>query len=434
MNKTPKVLKQERADVRAGDHILSVYEGVTDLASFVVPFIAQGQARGDQILYVTDDLRLSEVTQALAAGGVDVNREIERGHMGFLTAQEWYGLPRFDATSEDGILRVIDLFRRRVREAAARRFAGLCVAVEMTWALKAGIPEDTVVALEDLYDEAAAGIGNLTAACMYRRGRFAPATLRRMLRNHRKVAAGNLVHVSLNPMFENLAETDQRALLRSSRERRVPKGGFFFNQGDEAREVFLLTRGKVKLVRTDRDGRNTILDLEAPTEIFGERAAFARTPLLASAQALEDSCALVWDVSTILEAMMCHPSIALNVARMMAEQVEGALARIEDLASVRVELRLARLLRLLAQTMGRPTPQGIVVEVPISGQELAEMIGTTPYSVSRLLAGWRRLGIVDAQRDQILILQLHRLTGLGGGLDGQEGATPAANGNPSPES
>jgi CRP-like cAMP-binding protein len=101
---------------------------------------------------------------------------------------------------------------------------------------------------------------------------------------------------------------------------------------------------------------------------------------------------------------------------------------------VRVELRLARLLRLLAQTMGRPTPQGIVVEVPISGQELAEMIGTTPYSVSRLLAGWRRLGIVDAQRDQILILQLHRLTTLGGELDGQEGAQAAASGNPSPES
>ena len=430
MNMTPRVLKQELGDLRAGDHILSVYESVTDLAAFVVPFIAQGRARGDQILYVTDDLRLSEVTQALAAGGVDVNREIERGGMGFLTAQEWYGLPRFDATSEDGISRVIDLFRRRVSEAAARRFAGLCVAVEMTWALKAGIPADTVVALEDLYEEAAAGIGNLTAACMYRRGRFAPAVLRRMLRSHRKVAAGNFVHVSLNPLFENLAETDQRALLSLARERRVPKGGSFFNQGDEAREVFLLTSGKVKLVRTDRDGRNTIQDLEAPTEIFGERAAFARTPRLASAQALEDSWALVWDVSTILEAMMRHPSIALNVARMMAEQVEGALTRIEDLASARVELRLARLLTLLAQTMGRPTPQGIAVEFPISGQELAEMISTTPYTVSRLLAGWRRLGVVDAQRDQILILQLDRLTALVGELDGTEGANPAVGGFP----
>ncbi len=433
MNATPRGLKQELGDLRAGDHILSVYEGLTDLAAFVVPFIAQGQARGDQILYVTDDLRLSEVTQALAAGGIDVNREIERGGMGFMTAQEWYGLPRFDATSEDGISRVIELFRRRISQAAARRFAGLCVAVEMTWALKVGIPEDTLVALEDLYEDASAGIGPLTAACMYRRGRFAPAVLRRMLRSHRTVVAGNLVHVSLNPMFENLAETDQRALVQSSRERRVPKGGFFFNQGDEAHEVFLLTSGKVKLVRIGREGRSTILDLEAPTEIFGERAAFARTPQLASAQALEDSRALVWDVSTILEAMMRHPSIALNVARMMAEHVEGALTRIEDLASERVELRLARLLTLLAQTMGRPTPQGIAVEFPLSGQELAEMIGTTPYTVSRLLAGWRRVGVVDAQRDQILILQLHRLTALVGELDGQEGANPAAEVFPSSE-
>jgi CRP/FNR family transcriptional regulator len=425
LNTTPTVPKQDLGELRAGDHILCIYEGVADLAAFVVPFIAQGQARGERILYVTDDLRLTEVTQALAAGGVDVNREIERGGMGFLTAQEWYGLPTFDATSEDGISRVIELFRRRVREAAARRFAGLSVAVEMTWALKMGIPEDAILALEDLYEDAAAGLGPLTAACLYRRGRFAPAMLRRMLRIHRKVVAGDLVHIRLNPLFQDLAEPDQLALLQSARARHVPKGAVFFNQGDEARELFILTRGKVKLVRTDRDGRNIIVGVEAPTELFGDRAAFARTPRLSSAQALEDSRALVWDVSTMLQAMMRHPSIALNVLRSMAGYVEGALTRIEDLSSVKVELRLARLLTLLAETMGRPTPQGTILEVPISGQELAEMISTTPYTVSRLLAGWRRLGVVDAQRNQILILQPHRLAALVGETDSPAGAHPA---------
>ncbi len=85
---------------------------------------------------------------------------------------------------------------------------------------------------------------------------------------------------------------------------------------------------------------------------------------------------------------------------------------------------------VMNQTMGRPTAQGIAVEFPISGQELAEMIATTPYTVSRILAGWRRLGVVDAQRDQILILQPQRLAAIAGEPGRAEVSDPAEGSSP----
>ncbi|HVH31440.1 MAG TPA: MEDS domain-containing protein [bacterium] len=424
MSTSPRVLKPELGEPQPGDHTLFVYEDAVDLTAWVVLFIQHGLDRNEQILYVADDLQLSQVAEALAAGGVDVNREVKRGAVIFVNAEEYCALPRFDASH------MVDLIRTRVREAGACRFAGLMVAAEMTWALKIGIPDIALVEYEGLLDDAFRSLGPLTVACMYRRGRFTPVVLKQLLHSHGTVVAGDHVHVSLNPWFQHLAETDRHALLQSAGERRITPGGFFFKQGDEARELFILTSGRVKLVRTDPDGRNIIHHLVAPTELFGERAALASTPRLTSAQAVQGSRALVWDVQTILEAMMRHPAIGLNAVLLMAERVERHLTRFQDLSLLRVELRFARLLRQLAQTMGRPTLRGVVLDVPLTGQELAEMASTTPYTVSRLLAAWRRLDIVDAQHDRILILQPQRLAAIAEEPDSADVAAPAEGGSP----
>ncbi|TMJ10374.1 MAG: Crp/Fnr family transcriptional regulator [Bacillati bacterium ANGP1] len=79
-----------------------------------------------------------------------------------------------------------------------------------------------------------------------------------------------------------------------------------------------------------------------------------------------------------------------------------------------MEQRLARFLLRLAQSIGRQTVRGLAVDVALSGQELAELVITTPFTVSRILADWRRLGIADAQRDRILILDLKRIRAVAG--------------------
>lgn len=77
-----------------------------------------------------------------------------------------------------------------------------------------------------------------------------------------------------------------------------------------------------------------------------------------------------------------------------------------------MEQRLSRLLLRLAQSIGRKTVHAIVLDVPRSGQDLAELVISTPYTVSRILADWRRLGVADAQCERILLLDQERLAAI----------------------
>ena len=89
-----------------------------------------------------------------------------------------------------------------------------------------------------------------------------------------------------------------------------------------------------------------------------------------------------------------------------------------------MERWLARLLLRLADSVGRKTPQGAVIELSLSGRDLAELAITTPYTVSRILAEWRRLNIADAQRERILVLDHPRLEAIAG-PHAREGLPPA---------
>jgi CRP-like cAMP-binding protein len=402
-----RALREQWGELRPGDHIAFLYEDAAELTSFAVSFIKDGLARGERCVYIVGEVEPTEVTEALVAGGVDVNRAIERGALIVLSPQEYFALPPFDAS------RVVELMRKRATEAISRGFAGLRIAGEMTWTLQKGIRDDELLGFESLVDRAT-GPGLLTAACMYRRDRFPPAVLQRLVRSHAKVVAGDHVYLSLSALFQTLARSDLQGLVQSAGERRVRQGDFYFHQGDQATEVYVLTSGEVKVVRADPNGQNVILRIVAPVEPFGERALLGGTTRLSSAQALDDSRALVWEAPTILQVMMSHPAVSLDAVRLMEDRLEQERSRLQDLSTAPVERRLARLVLRLAQSMGHMTPQGIAIELSLSGQDLAELASATPSTISRILAEWRRSDIVDARRERIFILNLQRIAAIAG--------------------
>ena len=405
------ILRGRFADISAGDHIVFIYDDTSELMAFAVPFIKDGLAKRERCLCVIGDLSPAEVTEALAAGGVDVARESQRGALEVLRGEEFAGPPPVDP------LRLADAVRKRAQEAESNGFAGQRIAGEMTWVLTASLPGRALVEYELLLEGAA---DSLTIACMYRKDRFDPAVLQQMIRTHAKVVAGDYVYLSLSALFQNLARADLQGLAKSARERRVPKAEFFFHQGDPAAEVFMLMNGMVKLVRTDPDGRSVILRIANPIEPFGARAALGATSRFASAEALEDSRALVWDSATILQAIMTHPAVSLNAIRLLEERVDEERGRLLDLATVGVEQRLARLLLRLERTVGRKSPAGVVLGVSLSGQDLAELVITTPYTISRILAEWRRLRIADVRREQILLQDPERIAAIAALRTGRE--------------
>lgn len=211
------------------------------------------------------------------------------------------------------------------------------------------------------------------------------------------------------PLFEGVGSEDLEVLVRSARQRVVKRGAFFFLEGDPANEIYVLAQGKVRLVKSGPQGREIVLGFVESAEPFGFIAPWAGTTRRHSAQATQDSQALAWDARTIARLMTQRPGIALKGLRLMAEQVEGSWERLQDLASGRAEWRIARaLLRLAHLTRGTVKAKSPVT-LEVRQLDLAELVGTTPYTVSRVLSAWRRMGLVDVGRVRLRVRKLGRL-------------------------
>ena len=211
------------------------------------------------------------------------------------------------------------------------------------------------------------------------------------------------------PLFECVGAADLAVLLGSARQYAVPRGGFFFLEGDPPNQVNVLIRGKIRLIRSGPQGREAMLGFIEPGEPFGYVATWAGTPHRVSAQAAQASQAFAWDAATISRLMAKHPGVALRGLRLVAQHIEGSWDRLEDLTTGRVEWRIARALLRLAHLIEPPTDAGSTITLEVREQDLAELVGSTAYTVSRILSAWKRTGIVGVRREHVLLRKPHLL-------------------------
>src|SRR5678815_78626 len=188
-------------------------------------------------------------------------------------------------------------------------------------------------------------------------------------------------------VFQNATDDDLKMILENSIIRSMEEGGFFFFQGDPADYLYVLTSGQAKLMQTNPNGQNVTLRTLYPWQMFGALGAvreMASYP--ASAQALEDSAALAVRSDFFHTMLDSRPYMAFDLMQLMTSYIQEMQARYRELATERVEQRVAStLLRLAAQT---GTKAGKEIELAFSRQDVAEMTGTTLYTVSRLLSEW----------------------------------------------
>jgi len=210
-------------------------------------------------------------------------------------------------------------------------------------------------------------------------------------------------HLRHVPFFRDLGEPELARVARVARFRKLERGAYFFHEGDPATALYVLAEGRVRLNQVSAEGQQVLLRFVSTGEPFGWIGSLGSTQYPASAEAVDDSVALYWDNETMAELMVQHPRLAMAALRMLARQVQELQERYRELATERVERRIARaLLRLSSQT-GRQVPGGILLDVRLSRQDLAEMTGTTLYTVSRILSRWEQAGLVKSRRERVLI-------------------------------
>jgi CRP-like cAMP-binding protein len=219
--------------------------------------------------------------------------------------------------------------------------------------------------------------------------------------------------VERSPLFKGLARAECEELSRLCRERRVVRKEPFFSQGDPAEDVFLLCAGHVKVSHIGEGGDRTILRLAGPGEAIGAIDVAPGATYPASAEALGPSHALLWNRRALDGFGERHPVLFRNVIRIVSERMRGLEQRYAELSSQRVPQRVAAtLLRLLGQ-VGRTADGGVFIG--LTREELADMTGTTLFSVSRLLGDWESLRLVRPRREGVIVTDAHRLASVAGG-------------------
>ena len=221
--------------------------------------------------------------------------------------------------------------------------------------------------------------------------------------------ARRLLHV---PLFEGLSLDTLAQIVSLSYPKQANAGDFFFNEGDQADEFFVLTAGRVKLTQLTPDGQQIVLRLIGPGDAFGGVGAFGDPTYPISAEAVETASALAWNSATMRQLLETQNQMALNALRFVANRYHDLQRRYRQAMTERVERRVARALLRLVHEAGRRVDKGVEIDFPISRQDIAEMTGTTLFTVSRLLSAWEERGIVKSGRQQIVLTKPHALVAI----------------------
>ncbi|MFN8627850.1 MAG: Crp/Fnr family transcriptional regulator [Candidatus Binatia bacterium] len=210
-------------------------------------------------------------------------------------------------------------------------------------------------------------------------------------------------------LCEGLDPRSLATLARAAGYREIEPGEFMFRQGLAANTAYLLRFGHARLVQGTSDGAPAVVRFVCPGDLFGSAALVPDQSYPVSAVSARWCQLLAWKGTDMTDLMQSCPRLALNVLRELNAETQEICVRYRALATQGVEQRLAALLVRLAATAGRQTHAGLTIDFPLSRRDLAEMTGTTLYTVSRILSAWARDGLVDTGRRWVAILRPRRL-------------------------
>lgn len=223
------------------------------------------------------------------------------------------------------------------------------------------------------------------------------------------------------PLFTGLATDEIEALLDASQCRHIETGERYFLQGEPATAFYVLVHGRVRLTQITPDGRQIILRIIGPNEMFGAIAAMGANDYPASAEALSPCAALFWNGEQMVTNFERSPRLARNLMALMANHIQELQDRVREMATERVERRIAHTLLRLVRHAGRKVDGGVLLDLPLTRQDLAEMTGTTLYTVSRTLSQWEAQGITQNDRLRVLIRKPHELVAIAEDLSAVHG-------------
>lgn len=225
------------------------------------------------------------------------------------------------------------------------------------------------------------------------------------------MAASAFSKDSFSPgLFAGILPADYAYIYASARPKSFDRGEILFVRDEPVRQVYLITSGVVKIANHGDDGSEVILRLGVPGDVLGAAGLLASGKHDTTAQAFRSCKALLWEDRAFRPLADQFPVLHQNISRILRDDLVELGERFGELATEKVAFRLSRQLLRLIDRIGRKTNGQ--VEISLSREELAQMTGTTLFTVSRLLSRWEDAGILRLSRESVTVLDEKSLRGM----------------------
>ncbi|WP_022665858.1 Crp/Fnr family transcriptional regulator [Desulfospira joergensenii] len=222
-----------------------------------------------------------------------------------------------------------------------------------------------------------------------------------------KIAGGE---IELSPVcignlwiFKDLDSDEIKALSHGAVRKKLIKGQSLFLQGDPANEVFLIKGGRVKLSKVLEEGTELTLDIRKAGDFVGENMFSQEGQYPVSAVCLETTLTCGFTRSQFEELVLQHPGVGLQIIKTLSERISWLTDRVGSLAVANIEDRLYRVLSNVAKEHGEQGPQGVVIQFPLTHEDLGFLTGAHRVSITRAMKSLKKSGkIIIADRRLIL--------------------------------
>ncbi len=219
----------------------------------------------------------------------------------------------------------------------------------------------------------------------------------------------NLKKIELfkNLSDDELAELDSHLAAASHKKKEM-----IFAEGEPPEWFYIVASGKVKITKTSQDGKEIILEVISPNDIFGGVAVLRNFPYPASAVAMEDTEALKISRKNLLRLVDRFPNLMYCIAMQLGDRMKSSHDSLKNIALERVEARIAALLLKLASKVGIESKEGLLIDMRLTKQDVADMVGTTVETSIRTFSRFKKEGLLSDADGRIVILDREGLAAL----------------------
>ena len=226
--------------------------------------------------------------------------------------------------------------------------------------------------------------------------------------------SGTLVGVDYDavrkaPLFASLDDESVQALQATMSKVHLDRGEVLFREGQRGDRLYVITAGKIKLGRTSSDGRENLLSIQGPGEMFGELSLFDPGPRTATATAVAESELIGLGNDQLYEFLNQRPAVSISLLAALARRLRRTNDSLSDLVFTDVPGRVAKALLDLSSRFGRVTDEGTLVAHDLTQEELAQLVGASRETVNKALADFATRGWLKLEARAVLLLDVERL-------------------------